>query len=53
MLKTFENVSPFESVQNNSKLSCVYLVGSNTTLKLVPLRLELRTNGDVDPYLKI
>ena len=53
VLKTFENVRPFESVQNNSKLSCVYLVGSNTTLKLVPLRLELRTNGDVDPYFKI
>ena len=27
--------------------------GSNKTLKLVPLKLELRTYGDVDPNYKI
>ena len=53
VLKTFENVRPFESVQNSSKLSCANLAGSNIKLKLVPLRLELRTYGDVVPYFKI
>ena len=43
VLKTFEKVRPFESVHNSSKLSCVILVISNKTLKVVPLRLELRT----------
>ncbi len=55
MLKTFEIVKPFESVQNNLKLSdYVNLVESNTTLKLVPLKLGVpSTYGDVDPYYKI
>ena len=53
VLKTFENVRPFENVQNSLKLSCTNLVGSNKTLKVVPLRLELRTYGDIDPYFKI
>ena len=53
VVKTFENERPFDSVQNNSKLSCANLAGSNKTLKVVPLRLELRTYKDVDPYFKI
>ena len=44
MLKKFEIIRPFESVQKSSKLpDYVDLDGSKTTSKFVPLTLELTT----------